>query len=80
MNFNEDWPSWEIHPKWDEVVILLPGKVTFVLQNENGESSVSLTEEGSYIMIPKGVWHTARTNSKSKMLFITPGEGTLNNK
>ncbi|KAG1707793.1 hypothetical protein GQR58_003439 [Nymphon striatum] len=76
--FNEDWSTWEIHPKGDEVVILLSGEVTFVLQHEDGESLVTLTEEDSYVIVPKGVWHTVRTNTKSKMLFITPGEGTLN--
>ena len=29
--FEEPWPSWEMHPKGDEVVYLLSGDVDFVL-------------------------------------------------
>lgn len=74
--FNEDWSSWEIHPNGDEVVILLSGDVTFVLQTEGGRESVQLKEQGSYVVVPKNVWHTALTQVETKLLFITPGEGT----
>lgn len=76
--FASDWDTWEIHPHGDEVVILLAGQVTFVLQLDGGETSVSLQEEGDYVVVPKDVWHTARTSTQSKLLFITPGEGTQN--
>ena len=29
--FNDDWSSWEVHPKGDEIVVLLSGEITFVL-------------------------------------------------
>lgn len=74
--FDEDWSSWERHPNGDEIVILLTGQVTFILDTEAGERSVKLTEPGSYVIVPMGIWHTARTNVTSKMLFITPGEAT----
>lgn len=74
--FSEDWPSWEIHPNGDEVVILLSGEVTMVLALAEGEQAISLEEQGSYVIVPANIWHTARTNSGAKLLFITPGEGT----
>lgn len=76
--FDENWPTWEIHPRGDEVVLLLSGRVTLVLRLEEGDRFVDLEEEGSYVIVPRNVWHTARTNVATRMLFITPGEGTQN--
>lgn len=76
FEFESDWSNWELHPKGDETVVLLTGKVTFVLEIENQHQEVELDEAGEFLIVPKGVWHTARTNEKSKVLFITPGEGT----
>jgi mannose-6-phosphate isomerase-like protein (cupin superfamily) len=74
--FDQSWSSWEIHPNGDEIVILLSGKVTFILQLEEGNKSIQLDEEGAYVIVPKNVWHTAQTDVKTRLLFITPGEGT----
>jgi hypothetical protein len=30
------------------------------------------------VIITKGVWHTARVQAPTTMLFVTPGEGTKN--
>jgi mannose-6-phosphate isomerase-like protein (cupin superfamily) len=76
--FSADWASWEVHPHGDEVVLLLFGEITFLLKLPSGDTSVTLNKAGTYAIIPKGVWHTAKTHVKSKLLFITPGEGTLN--
>ena len=76
--FSEDWATWEIHPNGDEIVILLSGNVTFILQLVDGERSIFLEKFGSYVIVPKNVWHRAKTNVDTKMLFITPGEGTKN--
>ena len=37
-----------------------------------------LAVPGSFVIVPRGTWHTARTSVATKMLFITPGEGTKN--
>ncbi|WP_158278891.1 cupin domain-containing protein [Leucothrix arctica] len=78
FEFESDWDTWEIHPNGDEIVMLMSGEITFVLKLEDGEQTVDLKESGTYIIVPKGVWHTAKTTVKSKLLFITPGEGTKN--
>jgi mannose-6-phosphate isomerase-like protein (cupin superfamily) len=75
-----DWPVWEMHPNGDEIVCLLSGSVTFVLEREGGEEAVRLTRSGAYVIVPKGTWHTAKVGSAARMLFITAGEGTQHRK
>lgn len=74
--FCSDWPSWEVHPNGDEVVVLLAGQATILLRLDTGKTPVLLAEAGAYVVVPKGVWHTAQVPEKAKLLFITPGEGT----
>jgi mannose-6-phosphate isomerase-like protein (cupin superfamily) len=78
FGFESDWPTWERHPAGDEIVCLLSGDVTMVLDRDGVEDVVHLGDPGSYVVVPKGTWHTARTSVATKMLFITPGEGTEN--
>ena len=78
FSFESDWQTWEMHPKGDEVVVLLSGAVDFVLMNGDDEKIISLSQAGEYVLVPAGVWHTARIKEKCAMLFITPGEGTEN--
>ena len=40
------------------------------------EKSVALTDPGAYVLVPRGVWHTARTSVHTTLLFLTPGAGT----
>lgn len=74
--FNDDWSSWEVHPKGDEIVVLLSGEITFVLDIDGEHKDVELKQQGEYVIVPKNTWHTAKTNTPTKALFITPGEGT----
>ena len=71
-----DWAVWEMHPNGDEVVCLLSGHVTLILDQEDGEASVELTESGGFVVVPKGTWHTLKVREQTTMLFITAGEGT----
>ena len=74
--FEADWRVWEMHPNGDEVVCLLSGAATFVLEEPGGRREVALEQSGSYVMVPKGTWHTVRTKGPCRLLFITAGEGT----
>jgi mannose-6-phosphate isomerase-like protein (cupin superfamily) len=78
FEFDEDWPSWEIHPHGDEIVTLISGSATFVLDQEGGKREITLAQPGDTVIVPRGVWHTARIATPTRILFITPGEGTLN--
>jgi uncharacterized cupin superfamily protein len=75
-SYETDWPRWEMHPNGDEVVCLLAGCITFVLQEEQGTKSIELTKSGEYVLVPKGTWHTAKVQGPCRTLFVTPGEGT----
>ena len=76
--FEGDWPTWECHPAGDELVLLLAGRATMLLRETEGEREITLTEPGAYLIVPAGTWHTARIDAPTRMLFITPGEGTEN--
>lgn len=78
FSFEADWPSWERHPAGDELVCLISGEVTMVLERDGVEDKAELRNPGEFVLIPKGTWHTARTRVPTTMLFVTPGEGTQN--
>lgn len=71
----EDWPNWEMHPEGDEFVYLLSGDVALTLELPAGTTTTRLLDRGA-VVVPRGVWHTARVFTPSRMLFITRGEGT----
>ena len=72
--FGADWETWEMHPAGDEIVCLLSGRAAFEFEGRGVVAE--LTEPGSFVVVPRGTWHTARTGVPTTMLFITPGEGT----
>lgn len=76
LDFSTDWPTWEMHPHGDEVVCLLSGRATFLLEQPHGTQTVELSACGAYVIVPKGIWHTAKASGPCHMLFITAGEGT----
>src|SRR5262249_51983408 len=47
-----DWPSWEMHPNGDEIVCLLSGAATFVLEADAGRHEyVELGRPGSFAFV-----------------------------
>ena len=75
--FSQDWDMWECHPAGDETIYLLEGRVEFILAMPDGrDRSILLDKPGSYCVVPRGVWHTAKTDIACRALFITPGAGT----
>jgi oxalate decarboxylase/phosphoglucose isomerase-like protein (cupin superfamily) len=78
FSFSEPWLTWERHPAGEELVMLLSGAATLVLEEADGERTINLSEPGTFFLIPQNVWHTARTSVPTTMLFLTPGAGTEN--
>lgn len=76
-DFSGDWNCWEMHPNGDEVVILISGSATFVLELNDEHQLAVLSRPGDRVVVPRGVWHTARVSEAATVLFVTPGEGTL---
>lgn len=77
-SFEDNWPTWEVHPHGDEFVVLLSGDVEMVLAGADGDEVQRLANSGDFVIVPRGVWHTARVRQPSTMLFVTPGQGTEN--
>ena len=70
-----DWPHWEMHPAGEEVLVLVDGRMTLILDAPGGERRVEMTP-GSTCIVPRGVWHRALVPETSRFLGITYGAGT----
>jgi mannose-6-phosphate isomerase-like protein (cupin superfamily) len=70
-----DWTNWEMHPAGDEILFMLDGKATFILDLAEGLREIALSA-GRLLVIPKGVWHTAKVSEPARLLAITAGSGT----
>ena len=71
----DDWPNWEMHPAGEEVLILVEGRMTMILDEPGGERRVEMAAGGTCI-VPKGVWHRALVPETSRFIGITYGAGT----
>ncbi len=72
---NQTWTNWEMHPAGDEILFLVSGALTLVLEEDGEERPVEL-EAGRLLVVPRGVWHTARIDEPCVMLALTDGLGT----
>jgi uncharacterized cupin superfamily protein len=70
-----DWPNWEMHANADEFVYLLSGSVEVLLKRPEGLQKVALKGSGA-VVVPRGIWHTAKVAEPSRMLHVTRGAGT----
>ncbi|WP_106391287.1 cupin domain-containing protein [Enhygromyxa salina] len=75
--FDSDWATWEMHPKGAELVYVMSGELTLI-QEIDGERRATVLAAGDAAINPPGVWHTAKVGEPTTALFITAGEGTLN--
>jgi len=64
----------EMHPDGDELLFLLSGNITVVLEDEEPPRRVSLAP-GQALIVPRGVWHRVLLAEPSQVLHITPGPG-----
>jgi len=76
QSFSRNWPMWEMHPRGDEIVVLISGSLDIILEKKSGNRILPLRDAGSWVLVPRGLWHTARVNAMCVVLFITAGEGT----
>ncbi|MHB8415609.1 MAG: VOC family protein [Acidiferrobacteraceae bacterium] len=77
FHFEQDWPTWECHPHGDEWICLLSGDFDLVMDLPDRRRAVRLHKPGAFVIVPRGVWHTAKIRVPSSALFVTPGQGTL---
>ncbi len=64
----------EMHPDGDELLYLISGRVTVVLEDRDPPRQVELTP-GLALVVPRGVWHRVVLAEPSRLLHITPGPG-----
>ena len=72
---SSDWSKWEMHPEGEEFVYLLSGEAVLLLEQPAGLKEVPLSGRAA-VVVPRGVWHTAKVSQPSRMLFVTMGHGT----
>ena len=73
--FDADWPTWEMHPNGDEFVYLISGSADLLLEQPDGITTLQLRQSAA-VLVPRGLWHTAKIHSPSRMLHVTLGGGT----
>lgn len=73
--FAEPWGTWEMHPKGEELVVCLAGRIV-LHQEVDGQVRTVALEAHQAVVNPAGVWHTADVGSEATALFITAGLGT----
>ncbi|MBK6708587.1 MAG: cupin domain-containing protein [Sphingomonadales bacterium] len=74
--FSESWPSWEMHPAGDEVVLCLSGQMVLHQEFPDQRTTTVTLGPGEYAINPPGVWHIADIDGEATALFITAGLGT----
>jgi len=71
FDYTTTWTWWERHPVGDELLFLLSGDAEFMLEDANGERSVTLSP-GHAAIVPAGAWHRAVVREPSRLLIVTP--------
>ena len=74
--FEEGWPSWEMHPVGDELVICTEGEMVLHQEFPDGHRESVTLSAGEYVINPPGVWHIADVAERATAIFVTAGEGT----
>ena len=64
----------ERHPDGDELLVLLSGRVSVVLEEDDGDRTVELAP-GQGLIVPRGVWHRVVLHEESRLVHVTPGPG-----
>ncbi len=63
--------EWERHPVGDEIVLVVEGKTTLVMLEDDRETSNEL-REGDFFVVPKNIWHRFETPTNMKVWSVTP--------
>jgi mannose-6-phosphate isomerase-like protein (cupin superfamily) len=63
---------WELHPDSDELVHVLEGESVITLLSADGPVE-TVVGAGSFVVVPKGVWHRQASAGGVTMFGVTPG-------
>ena len=67
--------GWERHAGGDEMLFILEGETELTQLTPDGEIQKT-ARKGDVVQIPAGVWHSQRTLSPVKLMFLTVSEGS----
>ena len=62
----------EIHPDGDELLLVISGECSAVLDTTDGEETVGL-RAGDGFIVPQNTWHRVVIHEPSLLVFMTPG-------
>ncbi len=64
----------EMHPDGDELLYLLSGAISVVLELPDSTQTLEVAP-GQAVIVPKGVWHRVLIHEPSQLVHLTPGPG-----
>ena len=67
---------WEMHPAGDEILCLISGAMSVVLDEGKARQRKVRLKPGEAFIVPRGVWHTFEIEQDGDLLAITRGAGT----
>jgi mannose-6-phosphate isomerase-like protein (cupin superfamily) len=68
---------WERHPRGDEVLALLDGRVCVTLDGDAARPAREVPlVAGQMLVVPRGTWHRLRVEVPGRLLFVTPSQGS----
>lgn len=73
MTTSENWQSWEMHPNGDEFITQVSGEMELILEGYDDPVRLS---PGSFVVVPKGCWHSANVIIPGDAIYVTNGRGT----
>lgn len=62
----------EMHPDGDELLYLVSGAITILLELPDGDRTVDLAA-GDAMVVPQGTWHRITLREPGQLVHITPG-------
>jgi mannose-6-phosphate isomerase-like protein (cupin superfamily) len=63
-----------MHPDGDELLYLISGAVSVVLELSDATKTLEVGP-GQAVIVPKGVWHRVLIHEPSQLVHLTPGPG-----
>jgi mannose-6-phosphate isomerase-like protein (cupin superfamily) len=67
--------SWEMHPDGDELLCVVSGAISVVLERDGAENTADVSA-GRAFVVPRGIWHRVLVREPGKLMFCTPGPRT----
>lgn len=71
-----DIDHWEMHPRGDEILIMLSGAIDVVLEQPESDNRTVALPAGAACLVPRGTWHRLLPRAPGRLLALTYGKDT----